>query len=202
VAGRIGAVTHKGLGELIRENYSKRIAVLAAIPMALVDIISYIVEYTGMVISILFCLAWVASAFLTARRGIQITPFYFSISAGFFFLLAANVGAVIMPFMLFYQASATAEKSITAKSLWAVRLETGIGAIVSELIMVAILISAIGVKTSSMNFAVPRVLSQGLASVAGSFAPYVFGIGLIAASFIALIVISLGSSWGVVEALG
>jgi len=53
-----------------------------------------------------------------------------------------------------------------------------------------------------MNFAVPRVLSQGLASVAGSFAPYIFGIGLIAASFIALIVISLGSSWGVVEALG
>jgi Mn2+/Fe2+ NRAMP family transporter len=241
VAGRIGAVTHKGLGELIRENYSKRIAVLAAIPMALVDIISYIVEYTGiaigfeifgisprisvplvfiaqlilvykrkyadvekplMVISILFCLAWVASAFLTARRGIPITPFYFSTSAGFFFLLAANVGAVIMPFMLFYQASATAEKSITVKSLWAVRLETGIGAIVSELIMVAILIAAIGVKTGSMNFAVPRVLSQGLASVAGSFAPYIFGIGLIAASFIALIVISLGSSWGVVEALG
>ena len=50
VAGRIGAVTHKGLGELIRENYSKRIAVLAAIPMALVDIISYIVEYTGIAI--------------------------------------------------------------------------------------------------------------------------------------------------------
>ena len=155
-----------------------------------------------MVISILFCLAWVASAFLKARRGIPITPFYFSTSAGFFFLLAANVGAVIMSFMLFYQASATAEKSITVKSLWAVRLETGIGAIVSELIMVAILIAAIGVKTSSMNFAVPRVLSQGLASVAGSFAPYVFGIGFIAASFIALIVISLGSSWGVVEALG
>jgi Mn2+/Fe2+ NRAMP family transporter len=38
--------------------------------------------------------------------------------------------------------------------------------------------------------------------VAGNFAPYVFGVGLIAASFIALIVISMGSSWGVVEALG
>ena len=50
MAGRIGVVTHKGLGELIRENYSKRIAVLAAIPMALVDIISYIVEYTGIAI--------------------------------------------------------------------------------------------------------------------------------------------------------
>ena len=209
--------------------------------MALVDIISYIVEYTGiaigfqifgisprvsvplvfiahiilvykrkyaeaekplLVISILFALAWVASAFLTARRGIQITPFYFSTSSDFFFLLAANVGAVIMPFMLFYQASATAEKCITVKSLWAVRLETAIGAFASELIMVAILIAAVGVGTDSLNFAAPRVLSQGLSSVAGSFAPYIFGIGLIAASFIALIVISLGSSWGVVEALG
>jgi Mn2+/Fe2+ NRAMP family transporter len=241
VAGRVGAVTCKGLGELIRENYSRRIAVLAALPMALVDIISYMVEYTGiaigfeifgispfisvpvifiahiilvykrhyaqaerplLVISVFFALAWVAAAFLTARRGIEFTPFYFSTSSDFFFLLAANVGAVIMPFMLFYQASATAEKCITAKSLWAVRLETAIGAVVSELIMVAIMIATVGVGSDSLNFAAPKVLSQGLSSVAGSFAPYLFGIGLIAASFIALIVISLGSSWGVVEALG
>ena len=44
VAGRVGAVTGKGLGELIRENYSRRVAILAAVPMALVDVISYVVE--------------------------------------------------------------------------------------------------------------------------------------------------------------
>jgi Mn2+/Fe2+ NRAMP family transporter len=241
VAGRVGAVTCKGLGELIRENYSRRVAITASVPMALVDVISYMVEYTGiaigfeifgispfisvpivflahiilvykrqyaqaerplLVISIFFALAWIAAAFLTARRGIEFTPFYFSSSSDFFFLLAANVGAVIMPFMLFYQASATAEKCITVKNLWAVRLETGIGAVVSELIMVAIMIATVGVSSDSLNFAAPKVLSQGLSSVAGGFAPYLFGIGLIAASFIALIVISLGSSWGVVEALG
>ena len=241
VAGRVGAVTNKGLGELIRENYSKRTAVFAAVPMALVDIISYIVEYTGaavgfqilgvppqisvpiifvahvllvykrkyvqaekplLVISILFALACGASAFLTARKGIDFTPFYFSSSSDFFFLLAANVGAVIMPFMLFYQASATAEKGIKAKSLWAVRLETAIGAIASEVIMVAIAIAATGVDSNSLNFASPVILSGALAGVAGKFAPPVFAIGLIAASFIALIVISLGSCWGVTEALG
>ncbi|MCL5029040.1 MAG: divalent metal cation transporter [Bacteroidetes bacterium] len=241
LAGRVGAVTGKGLGELIRENYSKRTAIFAAVPMALVDIISYVVEYTGtaigfqiigispqvsvpfifiahilivykrkyaeaekplLIISVLFAVSWAVSAFLTARNGIQVTPFYFSASTGFFFLLAANIGAVIMPFMLFYQASATAEKGITAKSLWAVRLETAIGAIVSELIMIAIVIATIGVNKDSLDFASPGILSQGLSSVAGTFAPYFFGIGLIAASFIALIVISLGSSWGVVEALG
>lgn len=241
VAGRVGAVTGKGLGELIRENYSKQTALLAAVPMALVDIISYVVEYTGaaigfqilgisplvsvplvfvahvlivyerkyaeaekplLVISILFAVAWAVSAFLTARRGVEFTPFYFSTSSNFLFLLAANVGAVIMPFMLFYQASATAEKRITAKQVWAVRVETAVGAIVSELIMIAIVIATIGVGTNSLNFAEPGVLSRGLSSVAGTFAPYVFSIGLIAASFIALIVVSLGSSWGVTEALG
>ena len=241
VAGRVGAVTGKGLGELIRENYSKRTAVLAAVPMAAVDIISYVVEYTGaaigfqilgvspqvsvplvfvvhlilvynrkyaeaekplLVISIFFVISWAAAAFLTGWKGIPVTPFYFSASPDFFFLLAANVGAVIMPFMLFYQASATAEKGITAKHLPGVRLETAIGAIVSELIMVAIAVAAIGLRTDALDFAAPQILSQGLSSVAGVFAPYIFGVGLIAASFIALIVISLGSCWGVTEALG
>jgi Mn2+/Fe2+ NRAMP family transporter len=241
VAGKVGAVTNKGLGELIRQNYSKQTAIFAAVPMALVDIISYVVEYTGaaigfeilgvppqisvpivfiahvaivykrkyaqaekplLIISILFALTFLVSAYLTARKGIVITPFYMSTSPEFFFLLAANVGAVIMPFMLFYQASATAEKGITAKSLNIVRLETAVGAIVSELIMVAIAVAAIGIDPASFDFVSPHLLSLSLSSVAGSLAPYIFGIGLIAASFIALIVISLGSCWGVTEALG
>ena len=61
--------------------------------------------------------------------------------------------------------------------------------------MIAIAVAAIGVNKDSLDFASPKVLSDGLSSVAGTFAPYFFGIGLIAASFIALIVISLGSSW-------
>ncbi len=241
VAGRVGVVTGKGLGELIRENYSRRIAVLAAIPMALVDIISYVVEYTGIAvgfqmmgvspwisvpiaflahvivvynrkyteaekpllfISIIFAIVWIAAAFLTARHGIVVTPFYFSTSPDFIFMLAANIGAVIMPFMLFYQVSATVEKGTDKNNVWAVRFETLIGALFSELIMIAIAISAIGINANSLDFTSPKLLSQSLSSVAGHFAPYVFGIGLITAAFIALIVISLGSCWGVTEAMG
>ena len=241
VAGRVGVVTGKGLGELIRENYSRRVAIFAAIPMALVDIISYIVEYTGIAVgfqmmgvtpwisvpvafiahvlvvynrkyaeaekplligSAVFAVVWIVAAFLTARHGIVVTPFYFSTSPDFVFMLAANIGAVIMPFMLFYQVSATAEKGTDRSNVWAVRFETLVGAIFSELIMVAIAISAIGINTHALDFTSPKLLSQSLVSVAGHFAPYVFGVGLITASFIALIVISLGSSWGVTEAMG
>jgi Mn2+/Fe2+ NRAMP family transporter len=241
IAGRIGAVTGKGLGELIHQNFSKPVAIVAAVPMALVDIVSYLVEYAGaaigfqmvgvspwisvpgvflahlfivykrkyaqaekplFVISVIFAVAWIVAAVLTAKKGISFTPFYFETSPGFLFLLAANVGAVIMPFMLFYQASATAEKGTGKHNLWAVRLETAIGAIVSEVIMVGVLIATIGISNDSLKFDAPRVLSQGLTAVAGAWSPYLFGIGLITASFVALIVISLGSSWGVTEALG
>ena len=241
VAGRVGVVTGRGLGELIKENYSRRVAMICAIPMALVDILSYIVEYTGIAVgfqmmgvspwisvpiafvahllvvynrkyaeaekpllitSFIFAVVWIVAACLTARHGIVIVPFYFSTSPDFVFMLAANIGAVIMPFMLFYQVSATAEKGTDKSSVWAVRFETLVGAIFSELIMVAIAVSAIGIKSDSLDFTSPQVLSQSLVSVAGHFAPYVFGVGLITASFIALIVISLGSSWGVTEAMG
>jgi len=241
VAGRVGVITGKGLGELIKENYSKQMAIISAIPMALVDILSYTVEYTGiavgfqmigvlpwisvpiafiahlivvynkkyaqaekplLIISILFAMVWIAAAFLTARHGMVVVPFYFSTSPDFVFMLAANIGAVIMPFMLFYQVSATAEKGMNKSNVWMVRFETLAGAIFSELIMVAIAISAIGINANSLDFTSPKVLSQSLVTVAGKFAPYVFGIGLITASFIALIVISLGSSWGVTDAMG
>ena len=241
VAGRVGVVTGKGLGELIRVNFSRRIAILCAVPMALVDIISYIVEYTGIAVgfemmgvspwisvpvafiahvlvvynrkyaeaekpllffSVIFAIVWIVAACLTARHGIVVTPFYFSTSPDFIFMLAANIGAVIMPFMLFYQVSATALKGTDKSNVWAVRFETLIGAIFSELIMVAIAVAAIGINSNNLDFTSPKILSKSLVSVAGHFAPYVFGVGLITASFIALIVISLGSSWGVTEALG
>lgn len=241
VAGRVGVATGKGLGELIRENYSRRMAIFCAVPMALVDIISYIVEYTGiavgfqmmgvspwisvpfaflahvlvvykkkyaevepplLIISVIFALVWIVAACLTARKGVEFTPFYFSTSPDFVFMLAANIGAVIMPFMLFYQVSAIAEKGTHRSSIWAVRFETLTGAIFSELIMVAIVISAIGINAKSLDFTSPALLSRTLALVAGHFAPFVFGFGLITASFIALIVVSLGSSWGVTEAVG
>ncbi len=51
-SGRIGAVTHKGLGEIVRENYSKKIALVAAVPMALTDVLTYIAEYLGIALGL------------------------------------------------------------------------------------------------------------------------------------------------------
>jgi manganese transport protein len=235
-SGRIGTVTHKGLGEIIRENYSRKIALAVSVPMAVTDVLTYVAEYVGIAIgleivgippivsvpfayalhvaivyrrkyqvlekamlgiSAVLLLSYMAS--LLIRGTLGYSPFYISTHPSFLFLLAANAGAVVMPFMPFYQASATAEKN--AGDVRSCRVETLIGAIVSEALMVIIMMVSTDLG-SGLAFVSPKLLSLNLASVAGPYAPWLFGIGLVAAAFLALVVVSLGSAWGLVEAIG
>ena len=235
-SGRVGMTTGKGFGEIIRENYSRRVAAIASLPMALVSVVSYIAEYAGIAVGmeligvppfvsvpvayIAYVGVVVRRKYLTTERALLIvsavlivsyagslltrglvsaSPFYFSTGQGYLFLLAACAGAVIMPFMLFYQASATAEKKTTR--LWAMRTETLVGAAASELGMIVVAMATSGLS-SSLNFADPRALALALSSLAGAYAPYVFAVGLVAAAFLALVVISLGSSWAIVDTMG
>lgn len=235
-AGRIGVATHKGLGDVIRENYSRRTAVLMSLPMAVVDVVSYVVEFAGIalgmeifgippffslpifyllhlvvvlkrkyvtaekalfVVSVVLIISYAGS--LLSRGVVASRVFYFSPDKPFLYLLAASAGAVVMPFMLFYQASATAEKKVGA--LWASRLETLLGAVASEIGMIVILMASYGLSPS-LDLSSPRYLALGLAAVAGPYAPELFGAGLVAAAFLALVVISLASAWAITEALG
>jgi Mn2+/Fe2+ NRAMP family transporter len=235
-SGRIGVATGKGLGEVIRLNYSRRIAVIASVPMATVDIVSYVAEYTGIAIGmaivgvppivsmpIVFAvqmaiglrrkyltiekaLLAMSSVLIVAYtgslvlRGIpSVSSVYFSSNPQYFYFLAASAGAVVMPFMLFYQASATAAKGNVR--LWAMRTETLIGAAASEVGMIVIAVASSGLGSSQV-FASPMMLSRALESIAGSYAPYIFAVGLVAAAFLALVVISLASSWAVMDTMG
>ncbi|SMD31374.1 NRAMP (natural resistance-associated macrophage protein) metal ion transporters [Picrophilus oshimae DSM 9789] len=161
-------------------------------------------------VSFVLILAFIIDLFL--RGFIDSNPVYIKFSYSYIFMLAVNVGAVIMPFMLFFQASATADKykfvrnafsmaNIKNVALKSMRRETFLGAVVSELLMVIVEMVFSGIKYNG-SFASAVELSGALDNVAGPFSPYLFGIGLISAGFIALIVISLGSAWGIVESLG
>ncbi len=235
-SGRIGIATGKGLGDVIRSSYSKRIAVMAAVPMATVDVVSYVAEYTGIAVGmglvgvppvVSMPLAYVAHiAVIRRRKSVSIEKvllviatvlivayagslfarglsssslFYLSSQPRYLFLLAASAGAVVMPFMLFYQASATAEKGTVR--LWAMRTETMVGAFASEIGMIVIVMATAGMD-SSANLSDPKSLALALSSIAGRYAPDLFAVGLVAAAFLALVVISLASSWAVVEAMG
>ena len=239
-AGRIGVATGKGLGEIIRENYSRRTALLTSVPMACTDVLSYVAEFTGiaigfqllglpptislpavyvasllivwkrryatvervlLAISAVLIVSYAGSLFLKGLPPVrEYMYFFWSWRPDFLYLMAATAGAVVMPFMLFYQASATAEKHV--KSLWSVRIETLIGAVASEVGMVVILLATIGLNGTLLGTISPEKLSRALSFLAGPYAPYIFALGLIAASFLALVVISLGSAWGVAETIG
>ena len=235
-AGRIGAVTHQGLGEILRQNYSRRTALLATVPMTLADVVTYIAEYAGIalglellgippIVSVGF--AFIVHVFLVYKRkyafveGVMLaisallfmsyfaclvfrgvmnyTPFYISSNPSFLLLVAVNVGGLVEPFMPFYQASATAEKKLATVS--SSRVETLLGAIANEVLIVIIVMVSSGLS-SGLDFVSAQQLSLGLESVAGQYAPFLFGVGLFAAGFLALVVISLASAWGVVEAIG
>ena len=235
-SGRIGIATGKGLGEVIRSSYSRRIAVLASLPMALVDVVSYVAEYTGIAVglgllgippTVSMPVAYVAHVgIIRLKRFVAIEKIliavstvlilsyagslivrgfssssllYLSTEPRYLFLLAASAGAVVMPFMLFYQASATAEKGATR--LWAMRTETLVGAFASEIGMVVIVMATAGMN-SSLSLDQPKTLAVALSAIAGAYAPYLFALGLVAAAFVALVVISLASSWAVVETMG
>ena len=141
----------------------------------------------------------VSLAVVVLHRGLlPYSPIGVASTSTFVLLLAANAGAVVMPFMLFFQSSATAEKGT---SVAISRQSTFLGAIVSELLMVVVVMIGAGLS-SSFKFATAAEFSSALASGLGTYGTYVLGIGLVAAAFLALVVISLGSAWGVTEALG
>ncbi|EQD25899.1 natural resistance-associated macrophage protein [mine drainage metagenome] len=52
VSGRLGVATEKGLGENIRERYSRKLALLLTLPMALADIATYAIEYLGIAVGL------------------------------------------------------------------------------------------------------------------------------------------------------
>ncbi|MGC8676173.1 MAG: NRAMP family divalent metal transporter [Candidatus Micrarchaeia archaeon] len=247
VSGRIGAVTRKGLGEVIRNNYSKRAAILMSLPMVLSDVITYIAEYVGIAVGLSIMgipvyvgipLAYMVYIYTINRKsynyvenilvgvsgmliaGLLITLFlrgikpypivYFSPTPAYLFLLAATIGAVIMPFMLFFQSSATAakleeqhEKAPMRSVIKEIKENTLIGAVVTEVLMVVVEMTFTGISGAARSsaFASAQQLSKVMTPFAGQYSPYVFGIGLIGAGFLALTVIALGSAWGIAEAL-
>jgi manganese transport protein len=235
IAGRVGSVTRKGLGQLIRENFSRTLAVVLSLPMAVTDFLSYVAEYAGiavgamivgvspfvvlplayalhitlvyrrryasaekvlLVVSTVMVLAYLAFMTRGVAPGSALLPAH--LSRSFLFLVAANAGAVVMPFMLFYQTTATAQKDF--HSVQATKLETFLGAILSEVLMVAVVVVSTSLPPD-LNLTNDHQVMHAIMSIGGTSAPVIFSVGLIAAGFLALVVISMAGAWGITEAL-
>ncbi|CAB1127794.1 Mn2+ and Fe2+ transporters of the NRAMP family [Candidatus Hydrogenisulfobacillus filiaventi] len=242
---RLGMVTGRGHGELIRDHFGwgwallsvatlfvaaagalvtefagiRGVARLVGIPgwLAVATVVGVLgtvvlrggyrqVERIGIAAGLLE-LAFVPAAFLARPSWAALGRALISLPwgrPGYLFLLAANVGAVIMPWMVFYQQGAVIDKGLTVHDLRTARWDTALGAVATQGIMVAVLVAVaatVGRHAAALS---------GVGQIAQALTPFlgpvgavaVFGLGLLGAAVIAALVVSIAGAWGVTEVLG
>jgi Mn2+/Fe2+ NRAMP family transporter len=244
---RLGLVTGRGHGELIRQTFGPKWAWFSCSTLVIACLGALITEFSGMagvgmlfgippwitmaiVVGGMVAMIWtrtyrsvervavVLGAFelaflyvaLTARPdvtavldGLQEMPLG---QADYLYLVAANIGAVIMPWMVFFQQSAVVEKGLGVEHLGIARRETAVGAVVTQLIMAAVLVATaatIGSGRSAAPLATVQQISDTLVPFLGwGIGRAVFAAGMMGAAAVAAIVVSLTAAWGVGEVAG
>lgn len=130
----------------------------------------------------------------------DINPFVSSNS--FFYLVAANIGAVIMPWMIYYQMSANVERGVTRKHIKSESRETLLGAIVSEILMMSIIIFSWAIPSSLFSSSNPVMSVAGsISGIIGSVGVILFGLALWASGMLALVVVSISLSYAISDGM-
>ncbi|MHB1431327.1 MAG: NRAMP family divalent metal transporter [Streptosporangiaceae bacterium] len=127
-------------------------------------------------------------------------------STGYLLLVAANVGAVIMPWMIFYQQGAVIDKKLSTAAIRQARADTAVGAVLTQVIMIAVVVAVAATIGGRDHGAPLRTVGQ----IAGALTPYLgslggtvlFGLGMLGAALVAAIVSSLAGAWGLAEVFG
>eukprot|EP01012_Entosiphon_sulcatum_P040709 TRINITY_DN54395_c0_g1_i1.p1 TRINITY_DN54395_c0_g1~~TRINITY_DN54395_c0_g1_i1.p1 ORF type:complete len:454 (-),score=67.09 TRINITY_DN54395_c0_g1_i1:113-1447(-) len=248
---RLGVVTGKGHGELIREHFGRRWAWLSVATLVVACAGALVSEMTGVagvgdmfgvprVVSTGLCVVFLIVVVVTGRyrtvEKIAIAIGCFELvfigtaavafarspgegnrlfyglfhwpvtDRGYLFLLAANVGAVIMPWMIFYQQSAVVDKKIQVDELPASRQDTLIGAFITQLVMAAV-VCTLAATAGSDGGSAPL---DSVGAIADAITP-MFGItaarillslGMLGGAMVGAIVVSLTAAWGLGEVAG
>jgi Mn2+/Fe2+ NRAMP family transporter len=198
-----------GIGEMFGAPRSLTLPLAAAALLMIVGAGAYRrVERTAIVIGLFelafFVVAWTARPSLAAMAHDAVRiPFG---DRQFLYLVAAIIGATFNPWMVFYQQSATVDKGLKPTDLAHARIDTALGAILTQCLTGAVLIAA---AATFAHGAAPANLSS-VGEISGALTPalgatagrIVFGAGVLGASLVAAIVASLALAWGVGEIAG
>lgn len=125
----------------------------------------------------------------------------------YLFLVSANIGAVIMPWMIFYQQSAVVDKGLTPSDLRASRWDTAVGSVVTQVVMIGMLVTcaatlwATGEKAVDLETVeqISTAITPHLGETGGRI---LFSLGMVGAALVAAIVASLTAAWGLGELTG
>ena len=157
----------------------------------------------------LFELAFVVVAWRSAPHVSEVAAQFFAVpirDPQYLYLAAANIGAVIMPWMVFYQQSAVLDKGLDLSDLKVARIDTAVGAVITQLIMAAVLITTGAVLSSGgpgMKLDnVPQIAEALTPALGYNVGRIVFAMGLAGAALVATVVVCLTAAWGLGEVAG
>lgn len=238
IASRLGCVTNKGHGQLIKEYFGEKWAVFSTILLLVVVFSALLTEFSGIaasgeiigipkdysiIISALL-LVFVALSgkykraenvaivfslisFVFIPAAIMSHPNYSEIvkslvssqplnNKNYLFLIAANVGAVIMPWMIYYQQSATVDKRLQSCDIKFAKWDTLIGSFATQILMVVVII--LGASVLYKEHIAPNNaydFALALVPIAGKYSALLFAAGLYASSILAAFVVSMSFAW-------
>ena len=247
LAVRLGLVTGKGHGELIREYFGQKWAWLSVSTLIVACLGALITEFAGvagagmlfgipswlsvgMAVLLLVIMAWTGSYRSVERIAIMLGSFELIFlfvawqahpdpaamlkglmdvpwrQSGYIYLAVANIGAVIMPWMIFYHQSAVVDKGMSIKHLKIARFDTAIGAVITQLIMIAILVATaatIGINHPGKSLDTVQQIADSITPFLGkTTGTILFSMGMVGASLVAAVVVSLAAAWGLGEVSG
>src|SRR5471032_680678 len=230
---RLGIVSGKGHGDLIQQHFGRGWALLSVGTLVLACVGALLSELSGLagIVGGLVLMAYSGSYLSVERIAMAIGAFelVFLIVAwrahpdatamvsgavaipwanrDYLYLVAANIGAVIMPWMVFYQQSAVVEKKLTVADLPAARWDTAVGAVVTQLIMAAVLVATaatLGVSgKGGIALDTVQQIAEAITPILGAGAGKIlFAMGMTGAALVATIVVTLTAARSLGEVLG
>ncbi len=122
----------------------------------------------------------------------------------FIYVVLANLGTTIAPWMLFFQQSSVVDKGLTVKDIRDGQFDTFIGSVFMVIVAIAIILITAGTvygMTHTPNLDIQTILAA-ISSKMGPLAMRLFALGLVEAGLIAAIAISASTSWAMGEAFG
>jgi len=116
-------------------------------------------------------------------------------------LYAANMGAVIMPFMIYFQQSAVVARRLSVKEVAGERAQTFLGCCLTQLIMIATIVTY--AASRAKNLSSISDMHMALVPVFGIlWGKVLISMALIGGSLCATFVVSLAASWAICDTAG
>jgi len=244
---RLGIITGRGHGALIRAHFGPRWALLSGVTLFVACVGALITEFAGIAgagalagipdwVSVplaalalsMLCMAgryrrvelvgitlgllellFVPAAILAHPHGaVLAADLTHSVVASHAYvtIVAANVGAVIMPWMVFYQQQAVIDKGISRAHLGAARVDTAVGSVLTQIVMIAVIVAT----AATLGRTNPGATLNTIGQIADALVPFLghraahllFGMGMLGAATVAALVVAVAGAWGLAEVMG